>query len=178
MTRSDPLPQVQRDYIALGLEGSANKLGIGIVRHAAHTGEAEILSNPRHTYVTPPGEGFQPSDTAKHHKDWILRVIKDALSQAKITFNDLDCICFTKGESMLALFARLIAEKGPGMGAPLQTVAIVARTLSLMYKKPLIGVNHCVGRESFFTPQSIFAGIEILRQTSRWDALLLEHKIQ
>lgn len=33
------------------------------------------------------------------------------------------------------------------MGAPLQTVAIVARTLSLLYNKPLVGVNHCVGRE-------------------------------
>ena len=36
---------------------------------------------------------------------------------------------------------------GPGMGAPLQTVALVARTLSLLYDKPLIGVNHCVGRK-------------------------------
>lgn len=37
---------------------------------------------------------------------------------------------------------------GPGMGAPLQSVALVARTLSLLYNKPLVGVNHCVGRES------------------------------
>lgn len=35
---------------------------------------------------------------------------------------------------------------GPGMGAPLQSVAIVARSLSLLYEKPLVGVNHCVGR--------------------------------
>ena len=33
------------------------------------------------------------------------------------------------------------------MGAPLQSVALVARTLSLLYNKPLVGVNHCVGRE-------------------------------
>jgi len=31
------------------------------------------------------------------------------------------------------------------MGAPLQSVALVARTLSLMFNKPLVGVNHCVG---------------------------------
>lgn len=31
------------------------------------------------------------------------------------------------------------------MGAPLQSVAVVARTLALMYSKPLVGVNHCVG---------------------------------
>lgn len=35
------------------------------------------------------------------------------------------------------------------MGAPLQSVALVARTLSLLFQKPLVGVNHCVGRESF-----------------------------
>ena len=33
------------------------------------------------------------------------------------------------------------------MGAPLQSVALVARTLSLIYDKPLVAVNHCVGRE-------------------------------
>lgn len=37
--------------------------------------------------------------------------------------------------------------EGPGMGAPLTSVALVARTLSLLYNKPLVGVNHCVGRK-------------------------------
>jgi N6-L-threonylcarbamoyladenine synthase len=32
------------------------------------------------------------------------------------------------------------------MGAPLQSVALVARTLSLLFDKPLVDVNHCVGR--------------------------------
>lgn len=31
------------------------------------------------------------------------------------------------------------------MGAPLQSCAICARTLSLLWKVPLVGVNHCVG---------------------------------
>jgi N6-L-threonylcarbamoyladenine synthase len=31
------------------------------------------------------------------------------------------------------------------MYPPLTSVAIVARTLSLMWNKPLIGVNHCIG---------------------------------
>ncbi len=46
----------------------------------------------------------------------------------------------------LDIFAH-IHYLGPGMGAPLQSVALVARTLSLLYNKPLVGVNHCVGRE-------------------------------
>ncbi len=31
------------------------------------------------------------------------------------------------------------------MGPPLNVCALVARTLSLLYKIPLIGVNHCIG---------------------------------
>ena len=31
------------------------------------------------------------------------------------------------------------------MGAPLQSVSLVARTLALLYELPLVGVNHCVG---------------------------------
>lgn len=33
------------------------------------------------------------------------------------------------------------------MGTPLQVGALVSRTLSLLYDIPLVGVNHCVGRE-------------------------------
>ncbi|KAL5535634.1 KAE1 [Sanghuangporus sanghuang] len=127
--RSCPLKPPERDYIALGLEGSANKLGAGVIKHSPD-GSTTVLSNVRHTYITPPGEGFQPRDTAQHHRDWAIFVIKDAMQKAGLTFESLDCICFTKG---------------PGMGAPLQSVALVARTLALLYDKPLVGVNHCVG---------------------------------
>lgn len=37
--------------VVIGFEGSANKIGIGIIR------DGEVLSNPRRTYITPPGEG-------------------------------------------------------------------------------------------------------------------------
>lgn len=135
--------------IAIGLEGSANKLGIGIIRHtsAKHDspietdGQAQkiiskvsptttILANLRHTYVSPPGTGFLPKDTAEHHRRWVVRLIKQAVKQAGVSIEDIDCICFTKG---------------PGMGAPLGAVAIAARMLSVLWDKPMIGVNHCVG---------------------------------
>lgn len=35
--------------------------------------------------------------------------------------------------------------QGPGMGGPLLSCAVCARMLSLMWKVPIIGVNHCVG---------------------------------
>ncbi|KAF9513785.1 hypothetical protein BS47DRAFT_1372433 [Hydnum rufescens UP504] len=128
---SNPLRNPIRTLLALGLEGSANKLGAGIIQHCPD-GSTNILSNVRHTYITPPGEGFLPRDTAMHHREWAINVIKDSVNKAGVKMSDLDCICFTKG---------------PGMGAPLQSIALVARILSLLYNKPLVGVNHCVGRE-------------------------------
>ena len=56
------------DVIALGIEGSANKCGVGIIRRDGATGEYVILSNPRKTYITPPGCGFLPRETAWHHQ--------------------------------------------------------------------------------------------------------------
>lgn len=117
--------------IAIGLEGSANKLGVGLILHRDNGGPPEVLANIRHTYVSPPGEGFLPKDTAIHHRAWVVNLVKRALKEAKITVDDVDCICYTKG---------------PGMGAPLQSVALASRLLSILWGKPLVGVNHCVGR--------------------------------
>ncbi|KHJ46820.1 metallohydrolase, glycoprotease/Kae1 family [Trichuris suis] len=102
---------------------SANKVGVGIVR------DGVVLSNPRRTHVAPPGEGFRPRETAIHHRTVILQLVEEALEQSGIEPSQVDIVCYTKG---------------PGMGAPLVTVAIVARTLALLWGKPLLGVNHCV----------------------------------
>ncbi|KAF2322107.1 hypothetical protein GH714_006743 [Hevea brasiliensis] len=113
-----------KKMIALGFEGSANKIGVGVV-----TLDGTILSNPRHTYITPPGQGFLPRETAQHHLQHVLPLVKSALETAQVTSDEIDCLCYTKG---------------PGMGAPLQVSAIVVRVLSQLWKKPIVAVNHCV----------------------------------
>lgn len=45
--------------VIIGFEGSANKIGVGIVK------DGEVLSNPRRTYITPPGQG---------KSDWLQKV--------------------------------------------------------------------------------------------------------
>ena len=81
--------------------------------------------------MTPPGVGFLPRETAYHHQKHVSKLGQLTLEEAGVTGADIDVICFTKG---------------PGMGAPLQSSAICARTLALLWDKPLVGVNHCVGR--------------------------------
>lgn len=110
--------------ISIGFEGSANKLGIGIVENG------QVLSNCRRTYVTPPGEGFLPRETARHHQINIVSLLEESLKEAKKKPQDIDIVSYTKG---------------PGMGGPLVSVALVARTVAQLWNKPLIPVNHCIG---------------------------------
>ncbi|GAB0202224.1 probable tRNA N6-adenosine threonylcarbamoyltransferase [Grus japonensis] len=108
----------------LGLEGSANKVGAGVVR------DGVILSNCRATYVTPPGHGFAPGPTGRHHRARLLGLVAAALRDAGLRPRDIDAVAFTRG---------------PGMGSPLAVVAAAARTLAQVWGLPLLGVNHCVG---------------------------------
>lgn len=117
--------EAKAKIISLGIEGSANKIGVGIVDQ-----DGNIYANPRFTFITPPGTGFMPKETAEHHRGKVLGLIRQALEEAKMTFDDITIISYTKG---------------PGMAGPLSVGAIVARTLSQLYDKPTVGVNHCIG---------------------------------
>ena len=92
-----------------GIEGSANKVAIGIVKE-----DGTILANPRHTFITPPGTGFLPRETAVHHQEHLLPLVQAALDEAGVTGKDITLIAYTKG---------------PGMGGPLVACAVVARML-------------------------------------------------
>lgn len=74
----------KRKAIALGIEGSANKIGIGIV-----TSDGTILSNPRKTFITPPGQGFRPKETADHHRAEVLGILQTALKEANLDLEDI-----------------------------------------------------------------------------------------
>ena len=112
--------------LIMGIEGSANKIGVGIVDRRS----GAVLANERHTYVTPPGAGFLPRHTAAHHRRVVLQLVHDALRVAGVAPRALVGIAYTRG---------------PGMGAPLRVGGVVARTLAQLWRVPLIGVNHCVG---------------------------------
>ena len=63
----------QSKIIAISIEGGTNKLGVGIVQYDRVNGTFSILSNPRKTYITPPGEDFLPRQLHGIIKHMLLR---------------------------------------------------------------------------------------------------------
>lgn len=110
--------------ITLGIEGSANKLGIGIIDN-----HGKVYANLRDTYNPPTGQGFLPKQTAEHHKDAMINLILEALKVANLSISDINLIAYTKG---------------PGIHQPLHICALTARMLAQMWNVPIIGVNHCI----------------------------------
>jgi len=109
--------------ICLGIESTAHTLGIGII-----DSNGNILANKRHTLETETG-GIHPIKAAQAHELFYDTLIRGALNEANLSMDEIDLISFSQG---------------PGLGQCLRRGAVIARSLSLLYKKPIIGVNHCV----------------------------------
>jgi universal protein Kae1 len=108
--------------ISLGIECSADKLGIGII-----TSEGKILSNIRKTYKPPYGSGIHPREASEFHATNMAGAIEEAFKEASMKSDEIDLVSFTKG---------------PGLGPCLRIGAVTARTLSLTLNKPMMAVNH------------------------------------
>ena len=108
--------------ISLGIESSADKLGIGLI-----DSEGNILSNIRMTYKPPYGSGIHPREASEFHSSNMPNAVERAFQTAGISPEEIDIISFTKG---------------PGLGPCLRVGVIAARTLALALNKPLIPVNH------------------------------------
>ncbi|AAL80296.1 UGMP family protein [Pyrococcus furiosus DSM 3638] len=108
--------------IALGIEGTAHTLGIGIVT------ENKVLANVFDTLKTEKG-GIHPKEAAEHHAKLLKPLLRKALEEAGVSMEDIDVIAFSQG---------------PGLGPALRVVATAARALAIKYNKPIVGVNHCI----------------------------------
>ena len=110
--------------ISLGIEGTAEKTGVGIV-----DSDGNILAMAG-KQLFPEEGGIHPRLAAEHHAEWIPKLIPQAIEESGISYDDIDLISFSQG---------------PGLGPALRIVATSARSLALSLKKPIIGVNHCIG---------------------------------
>ncbi len=109
--------------ICLGIESTAHTFGVGIV-----TDKKKVLANVKDSYTTKTG-GIIPAAAADHHVEVFEPVIRKALEEANLKLKDIDLISFSQS---------------PGIGHTLRIGKMVAKTLALLAKKPLVGVNHCI----------------------------------
>ncbi|OYT25815.1 MAG: hypothetical protein B6U97_04890, partial [Candidatus Altiarchaeales archaeon ex4484_96] len=107
--------------ITLGLEGTAHTLGVGLVD------DKKIIADERATYQ--PKEGIHPREASRFIADNMKKTLNNAFDNAGINMEEVDLYAFSQG---------------PGIGPCLRTVATAARALALHYRKPIIGVNHCI----------------------------------
>lgn len=108
--------------LCLGIEGTAEKLGVGIV-----SSSGEILANVvKHA---PLEGGIHPREAAQHHAENVKAVLEEALRRSDKRLSDIDLIAFSQG---------------PGLGPCLRVAAISARALAAAHELPVIGVNHCI----------------------------------
>jgi N6-L-threonylcarbamoyladenine synthase/protein kinase Bud32 len=110
--------------ICIGLEGTAEKTGVGIVDSDGH-----ILALQGRALLPEKG-GIHPREAAQHHAENLVPLIKKSLDEANLSLEDLDMVAFARG---------------PGLGPALRTVATAARSLALSLDVPIVGVNHCIG---------------------------------
>lgn len=107
--------------IVLGIESTAHTLGIGIVN-----AKGDILTDIKSVY-TPVKGGIHPREAAECHQAASLELLRDALKQAQVTFEQVEAIAFSQG---------------PGLPPALRIGAVMARSLALSLDIPLVGVNH------------------------------------
>lgn len=111
----------------LGIESSCDETACAIVEDGK-----TILSNVVATQI-PFHEiykGVVPEIASRKHAEWILPVVNQALSEAKLSLDDIDAIA---------------ATNRPGLMGSLLVGFTFAKTLAWSTKKPFIAINHMLG---------------------------------
>jgi N6-L-threonylcarbamoyladenine synthase len=113
--------------LILGIETSCDETAAAVVRRGR-----EILSNvvASQIPVHAPYGGVVPELASREHLRNVLPVVRTALAEAGVTWQDLDAIAVTEG---------------PGLAGALLVGISFAKALAFALGKPLIAVNHLEG---------------------------------
>jgi glycoprotease/Kae1 family metallohydrolase len=110
--------------LILGIEGTAHTFGVGIIEMK----NKKILFNEKVQFKN--NEGMDLRELTEFHiKNFesVLIKAKEFLKSKNLSFKDIDLISFSQG---------------PGIGNSLKISGAVAKTISLKYNIPIVGVNH------------------------------------
>ena len=117
----------EKELLVLGIESSCDETSCAIVKNGR-----EVLSNVINSQIKIHEKfgGVVPEIASRSHVEVISRVVKEALEEAKITFDDVDVVACTYG---------------PGLVGALLVGVSYAKALSYAINKSLVGTNHIEG---------------------------------
>ena len=112
--------------IILAIESSCDETSVAITK------DGKLLSNVVSTQIEVHRKygGVMPEIASRLHAENIGVVLKEAVEQAGIRYEDVDAFAVTRG---------------PGLIGALHVGLQAAKTLAMLYKKPLIPVHHLTG---------------------------------
>lgn len=123
----------------LGIESSCDETAAAVVEDGK-----KLLSNVVATSMDLHAQygGVVPEIAARSHIEAIMPVVKQALTDANCTWDDIDAIAVTYGA---------------GLGGSLLVGVMTARTLAILHHKPLYAINHVEGHvyANFLTETSL-----------------------
>jgi len=122
------LLQTNKDFMnILAIETSCDEASASVVQNGR-----KILSNviSSQIHIHAKYGGVVPELASRHHLENINFVVAEALAKARLRINDIDTLAVTQG---------------PGLVGSLLAGIMAAKTLSLIYRLPLLPINHIEG---------------------------------
>jgi N6-L-threonylcarbamoyladenine synthase len=116
-----------KDVYILAVESSCDETSISIIKNGC-IDEATTILTQMDTHAK--YGGVVPEIASRMHSENITMVLEDVFSKTTLTMDDIDAIAVTYA---------------PGLLGSLLVGVEFAKTLSLVYDKPLIKVNHIAG---------------------------------
>ncbi len=116
-----------KDVYILAVESSCDETSISIIKNGC-VDEATTILTQMDTHAK--YGGVVPEIASRMHSENITMVLEDVFSKTKLTMNDIDAVAVTYA---------------PGLLGSLLVGVEFAKTLCLVYEKPLIKVHHIAG---------------------------------
>lgn len=116
-----------QDMRVLGIETSCDETAAAVVEDG-HRLLSNVVASSMDLHVQ--YGGVVPEIAARSHIEAIIPTVQKALQDAKTDWDGIDAIAVTYGA---------------GLGGSLLIGVLAARTLALVYNKPLYGINHVAG---------------------------------
>lgn len=116
-----------KDVNILAIESSCDETSMAIIRNGCECVHLTVL-----TQMDTHAEfgGVVPEIASRMHAENVTMVLEETLSKANMTMDDIDAVAVTYA---------------PGLLGSLLVGVEFAKTMSFVYKKPLIAVNHIAG---------------------------------